>query len=137
MRLIILVISILEAFAAGCMHENGFGKALSSGIVVSLSISEAPALNQIVELTLSMTAPRDAPNVSAKIILPDGLELVRGSPSWSGKLTGKQTVKFHCLVKAIRTGEWTIIGAVTGGNDYLYLLVLEEKGLVRKSPFPN
>lgn len=93
---------------------------INSGIEVNLSISEPPALNETAELTLSVTTVRDVSNISVKIMLPEGLEILSGDLLWQGKLAKNQKKSVHANVKAVKTGNWTIIGAATGGTDYIY-----------------
>ena len=132
-----LLFSILLIIGIFSNTISNVNASIDPNIKVDLSISKAPALNQTAELTLSITAPRNASNVSAKIVLPEGLELLNGDLSWHGKLIGNQTKSIHSEVRAVKTGNWTIIGAVTGGNDYIYLYILENEGIVSKTPFSN
>ena len=117
----------------------------STGMEVNLSISNAPALNEIAELTCSITSVPDAYNTTAQIELPAGLILVSGNLSWTGDiivleeekrkyprppLNGsgpkwdrlweeyeypKGRVEFSAVVKAVKVGNWTIT-ATAGYN---------------------
>jgi len=51
-----------------------------------LTILEKPLLNVPVPLVFSFKSVTPAPNTEAKIELPDGFELVSGTPTWNGDL---------------------------------------------------
>lgn len=58
----------------------------SSPLQVELFLSDKPLLNNPVTLALKFKSVMDASNISAKIELPDGFELVSGNLEWKGAL---------------------------------------------------
>ena len=87
---VVLACSALVLMAVGCSlpfqeREEREGVP-STGMEVDLSISNAPALGETAELTCTVTSSYDATNVTAEIILDDGLELVVGDPVWKGDI---------------------------------------------------
>ena len=115
----------------------------SSPMKVELSVSNAPALNEIVELTCSITSVSDAPNTTAQIVLAESFELVGGNLSWNGDMIvpeeekrkhprpnrsdpeydrlceeyeyPKGKAEFGVLIKSVEVGNWTI--TATAGYD--------------------
>lgn len=89
------------------------------------TISESPLLGKPVELTLTFTvwerpAP-DAPDTTARIILPEGFELVSGDLEWDGLVSRGETYKVTATIRSIKTGDWVIGGSIRyseskGGN---------------------
>ena len=132
---ILITLTLVAIVMAGCLEEN-VRETPSSGILVNLTIDKAPALNETAELKLSMTAPRNASNARAKILLPEGLVFLSGDLSWNGELIENRTQSIHAKVRAVKTGNWTIIGAA-GGNDYIYLSIQENEGYITESPLKN
>ena len=131
-----LALAILSIIlVSGCVQEN-IPTSSRIGVTAKLEISKAPALNENAELTLTVTTIRDASNVSAKFILPEGFEFVNGNLNWNGGLKENQPMQLKATIKAVKTGEWTIIGAVSGANDYLYITVNENSASISEKPFP-
>ena len=131
----LLVLAIFGIiFVSGC--AQGGNSTLSSGVTAKLEISKAPTLNENAELTFTITTIRDASNVSAKFILPEGFEFVSGNLNWNGELKENQPMQLKATIKAVKTGEWTIIGAVSGANDYLYITVNENSASISEKPYP-
>jgi hypothetical protein len=70
----------------------------------------APPLNQTAELTCTIIT-RNLPmkDIDLEIILPDGLELVRGQLSWNGELPRDSVINaINAEVKSVKLGNWTI-----------------------------
>jgi len=115
-------------------------------VKVDLSISNAPALGETAELTCTITSHYDAPNVTAQIILDDGLELVAGGLGWKGDIAIDTPVQFKVTIKSIKIGDWIIQakagyspheGAYDMGHDGLYISVSQDSATVsdrRPSP---
>jgi len=118
------------------LNESVYGP-----IGVNLSISNAPALNETAELTCTMTSSIDAPNTTAQIILPEGLELVSGDCSWHGDIVANVQESFNVIIKSVKTGNWTIEARARHpisngwyvGSDYLYISVSKDTTLVSKT----
>lgn len=130
------LVLVIVAIVSGCIEERR-QDSLNFGTSATLTIDKAPALNQTAELTLTISAVRNFSNISARIILPEGLEFLSGNLYWHGELKKNQTQSIHAKVRAIKTGKWTIIGAATGKNDYIYLSIQENAGHISETPFIN
>ncbi len=107
----------------------------SSGMEAELLISSAPKLNESAQLTLRAVTARDASNLTLKIILPEGFELVSGDLEKVIAAKANEPVQITAVVKATKAGNWTIIGNAAD-NDYLYVTVGENSSSVIKEPFP-
>jgi hypothetical protein len=80
-------------------------EAPSTPIKVDLSISHAPAVNAVANLTCTVSSTKDAPNTTAQVKLPEGASLVSGSLNWQGNLKANEPVSFSaksCLEKLAR-----------------------------------
>lgn len=108
-RTVVLVLSavLIAAVLSGCVQEVDKTAPLTE-MEVSLSISNAPALNQTAELTCTVTSIKDAPNTMAQIKLPEGFELVSGDLLWRGDVTKSSQKSFNATIKSVKTGNWTI-----------------------------
>ena len=108
-RTVVLVLSavLIAAVVSGCVQEVDKTAPLTE-TEVSLSISNAPALNQTAELTCTVTSTKDAPNSIAQIKLPEGFELVSGDLLWRGDVTKSSRKSFNATIKSVKTGNWTI-----------------------------
>lgn len=106
-------------------------------IKVDLDLSEAPSLNETAELTVSLTPFTNISDVSAKIVLPEGLAFMSGDLSWSGDVERDKTVQFRAMIKAMSTGNWTIDAQVTGGRGFLFLSISEDSAYISKRPLVN
>lgn len=120
----------------------------STGIISTLSISRAPALNETAEITLSVITPRTfGPNVPVQIRLPDGFELVDGNPEgyeylngdiiWEPVVKENEELQLRATIKAVKVGEWTIFGGAPGEGDYLYISVSEDSAYINEKAFPT
>jgi DNA-binding transcriptional ArsR family regulator len=78
-------------------------------LIVSLSSSPF-STEKTAELTLTITSNinKILPNVTAGIILPDGIELVSGNINWSGDIPANGSVKLNVVIKAAKKGEWVV-----------------------------
>ncbi|MFH1087499.1 MAG: cohesin domain-containing protein [Chloroflexota bacterium] len=116
--------------------QRGTASAPVGAIVVELSFSEAPVLGKPVQLTaafqLREPRPFDAPNTTARIILPEGFELVRGDLQWQGDVLRGKKYQITATVKSVKTGDWEIKATafyypnrtdVSGGSRQIYALV--------------
>lgn len=116
---------------------------------VELSLSKAPALDETTEITATVWYTGKIrehmynSEVVANITLPEGFELVNGNPTWKGYLKDikDKPQQFSISVKAIQTGNWTIKARagrehLGSGFDYVYISVLEDKGIISEESFP-
>lgn len=115
---------------------------------IELSVSKAPALNDVTEITAKIwytgKIKENMPETIAKIILPEGFELISGDLNWKGYVKNEPQ-QFNVKVKAIKIGNWTIEAnarspptgrGYEGGRDWIYVSVLEDNGIVSEKPFP-
>jgi hypothetical protein len=109
----------------------------------------APMLNQMAELRVAVQVRANIPakDISIRVNLPEGVELLNGNLSWTGDVPIKsnETV-IIAQVKAVKIGNWTIDvrGIIdpkkNGGfggdniNASIYLLVTEKSAEWRKYP---
>jgi len=83
----------------------------SSPIQGILTLLDKPLLNVPVRLVFSFKSTAPAPNTIAKIELPDGFELVSGTPAWSGDIVANEEHKIEIVVKSTKTGYYQLIGS--------------------------
>lgn len=97
-----------------------------------LSISEAPALNEVVKLTLTVLFHGDAANTTAQIKLPGGATLLSGNLTWQGDLKAGEPVILSAGIVFREAGRWSIEGVAkaigTSNADYIYLTVGVDHG---------
>ena len=75
-----------------------------------LTISDELILNKEVYLTLAASNPMIDTNASLEIILPEGFQLVEGNLTWDGFMSKNQSKELKVKIKAIKEGEWFIVG---------------------------
>ena len=125
-----LVLLVSLAGIGGCSGKGN----TSVPMEVNLSLSYVPALNKTAELTCTITSSIDAPNTTAQITLPAGLELVSGNLSWHGDIVANGQESFSVVIESVEIGNWTIEasarypvpGGWNGDEDRLYILVYDE-----------
>lgn len=150
--IILLGILVLVLLSSGCNETSSLEfqdvDTPSSPMKINVSLSKAPALNGITEITATIWyTSKIKENMSetiAQIILPNGFEVVNGNATWKGYVKNEPK-QFSILVKAIRIGNWTIEANIrspptgsehVGGRDWTYVSVFENKGIISKEPFP-
>lgn len=84
-------------------------------IGVDLEMSKAPKLNEIVELTCTVSSvfDWDMPNCVANVELPNGAVKVDGDLSWSGAIEKDIPVQFSATIKFVEEGVWVIEATAT------------------------
>jgi hypothetical protein len=124
------------------MGSSGCQGVPAHDITVKLSFSEPPVLEKTVELTATfrvIEGARDAHNVTARIILPDGLEKVSGDLEWNGDMLRDNVYTVSALVKTIKTGVWEVTAnaffhpsadSSFGGSRTIYVSVSESGATV-------
>ncbi len=133
---LISVALVAVVMVGGCIEERR-QDSFYYGTLANLTIDKAPALNQTAELTLTISAVRNLSNISAKIILPEGLEFLSGDLYWHGQLLNNQSQILKVKVRAVKIGDWMIDGAVTGSSDQIYLAIRENEGSISEKPFKD
>ena len=115
----------------GCLEDE---KSQEESIIVTthLSISEPPLLNRTALLTYNITAVEDLSDeeVSADIILPEGLLLVDGNITWNGSLSQRKSKIIEVKIKPIKVGVWGI-EAIVGLRRGLF----RQKDILEKDTF--
>lgn len=75
----------------------------------------APHLNQIAELRCLMKANDIADNLTVRINLPEGFELVNGDLTWAGNLSRGSIKELKSNIKLVKVGNWDIQAVITVG----------------------
>jgi len=121
----------------------------SSPMRLDLSFSNVPSLGQTAEITAKITQKfgnkNNSYDTAAIIILPEGFELISGNPEWEGELSViKPEINFSIIIKAIKTGNWTIEGYAQtppngqywfGSREFIYISVMEKSAIISDVPF--
>jgi len=143
---LVMTLALLLVLLATSLPGCG-GSAPSLPIKAQLSFSEPPILGKTVQLTATFNVResynRDAYNVTARIILPEGFEKIGGDLEWQGDFIRGNTYTLNATVKAVKTGDWKIEaradfspgeGSYLGGSTVLYVSVSETGATVRSRP---
>jgi hypothetical protein len=84
----------------------------SSPLQAGLSFSEPPDLNKVVQLTAVFSIFKgyiyDLHDVTAKLVLPEGIEKLDGQLEWKGDIAYGSTRTLTAKVRSINTGEYVI-----------------------------
>ena len=108
---------------------------LHSPIYINLSISKIPLVNESVDLTCNVSSIMDAPNTTATITLPDGVELAAGDLTEQWDLKANEPVFLNATVRFTRADDYIIKAAarrVIDANNFwgdvesLYLTIGQE-----------
>jgi hypothetical protein len=83
-----------------------------ANILVYMSISHPPLLNEPAELLCTVSPRIDFPNFKAQLVLPEGAALVDGNLEWQGDLEAGVPVALWAKIIFRETGSWRIdVGA--------------------------
>lgn len=139
---IALLLALLLTLLPGC-----WGGAPSLPIEARLSFSEPPILGKPVEVTATFNLIEIyedvARDVTARIILPEGFELVSGGVEWYGDFFPGDSYTLDATVKSVKTGDWKIEaraefspgeGSYLVGSTVLYVSVSETGATVSDRP---
>ena len=113
--MLLLNLSVVVLLISGCSapQETDDGKTAPAD-PINLEISfpnGAPALNQTAELKCTVKPYESLHNMSVKISLPSGFELISGNLSWFGSISANEEIEvIRAVVKSIEVGNWTIEG---------------------------
>ena len=108
---------------------------LHSPIYINLSIEKVPLVNEDADLICNVSSIVDAPNTTATISLPDGVELAAGDLSGQWDLKANEPVFLNATVRFTRADDYTIKAAarrVIDANNFwgdvesLYLTIGQE-----------
>ena len=75
---------------------------------LTLTVSSAPALNEVAQLQASVTSDTDAYNLIIEVSLPKGVSRIAGDLSWTGGVRAGSTSSLSLTVKAVAIGNWTV-----------------------------
>ncbi len=92
---------------------RGYNIQQKAPIKSELYFSDKLVLNKTTVLTLYLVSSQDETNVTARIILPEELEVVSGDLTWNGNLVANQTVEVQATVKPLKEGNSTINAVIT------------------------
>ncbi len=119
----------------------------ASDIKVDLSLTGSPMLGQPVQVRAVFVLQEHykyAQNVTACIVLPDGIEPDSSSKlEWQGDMVPGTSYEISATIKAVKTGDWRIEARAffypnqydcLGGTAYLYALVYEDHATVSDWP---
>jgi hypothetical protein len=116
-------------------------------VQTTLSFSNSPCLDRIVDLTCKISSSVNVPSASVEIKLPDGFVFVDGNTSWDGDLYLDSPAEFNVNVKAIELGDgvirafvWSDVSGVRqlASVDQLYVSITKDNVLVSHTlPLPK
>ena len=109
------------------------GNAPSTPLQVKLYMSQPPVVGEEAEILVEvMMVVDDAPEVTAQVELPPGVELVSGETSWTGSLNAGESAEFSATIVFTEPDEYGISAialapinpdVVYGGDDAVFLTV--------------
>jgi hypothetical protein len=116
-----------------------------------MAMARAPKLNETVQITVTISAARDAPNTTAMLDLPSSAVLVSGTSGYGGDLVRGKPQEFYAAIAFKTEGDWTVRAIarrivskdeVCGDAAYIYLHVGKESshfgfGNSSITPFPT
>ena len=108
---------------------------LHSPIYINLSISKTPLVNESADLTCNVSSIMDAPNTTAIISLPEGVELVSGELNGRWDLKANDPVYLNATIRFSKAGDFQIKAAARrlidannfwGDSDSIFLTIGKE-----------
>ncbi|MBI4303839.1 MAG: hypothetical protein HY665_05830 [Chloroflexi bacterium] len=109
---------------------------------VTLSVNGTPLVGQPVLATAIFALSErheNASNVTARIVLPKGFQLVSGELEWQGNMVRGTKYELKATIKAVKAGDWRIEARafympnrtdVEGGTAYLWAVVYPDSATV-------
>ena len=105
----------------------------------SFAGSQIPSLNQVVQITFSVSPEQDMPNSTIKFFLPPDVELVAGDLEWYGDLKKDQHLTINVSIKVaekveqhIKAEAITYIDGIKVSRSYYFLVSTVDK--INSSP---
>jgi hypothetical protein len=107
----------------------------STPVHVQLFMSQPPAVGEQAEIVMEVRTVEDAPEVTAEIELPPGVEVVSGETSWTGSLRAGEAIEFSAAIVFTEPGEYGISAValapinpdmIYGDNAAVFLTVGED-----------
>lgn len=144
----IWVVAALLFLAEGCLHdknqhEDYYYEDYFRGDFVTTG---EPKLNEEVQITFTIHPVLEAPKTTIRIDLPEGIELVEGTPHWQGDIKGGEIVSVTITVKPVREGQfgiWVYVESVFSSRRkenygyFLCFLTSKESGKISRTKFYN
>ena len=145
-KMIWVVVALL--FAGGCVHdknqhEDYYPEDYFRGDFVTTG---EPKLNEEVQITFTIEPITESFGTKIEIDLPEGIELVEGTPHWEGDVKGDEIVSITITVKPVQEGQFGIWAYATGVLDgiaertigyFLCFLTSKESGKISRTKFYN
>ena len=120
-KLLILLLIVIAITGIGFLTLSFTGLFFKTPINTKIKISPITQINgnHILsigeESTIKFIFSSERPlKVNASLILPEGLEYLKGNLSWQGFLNSKEKKELIASVRAIKVGSWIIKGKVDG-----------------------
>ncbi len=97
-------------------------------------------LNRAIDLTLRVSASRDAPDLLVDILPTAGVEIVGGDAPWAGSLSKGQTRDLRVSVRFVADGTWTLGASIANRSRELpqvagtVLTIVARNGIATLTP---
>ncbi len=133
---------LLAVSLPGCVVSS------SEPVAWTWQVSQPPALGKTVQIKATFRLREiytyAANNVTAKLILPEGIEKISGDTEWHGDLDHSTPHTLSVVVKAIRTGRFVISTEARFQNglsyyvnpSHLYVIVTETGATTSTNQWP-
>jgi hypothetical protein len=82
----------------------------STPLQITLSLARTPQIGAEVDATLTVTAMRAVPQVTATLLLPTGVTVIGGETTWQGNLAAMQSVALHSRLRFTLGGNLELSG---------------------------
>ena len=105
-----VLILAMSALVSGTESPMAVSDVLTP-ITVNFSISKVPILNENADLVCRVVSIDDAPNTTAKIELPEGVQLMAGDISGSWDLKANVPVDLNATVRFTKNGDHRIVAS--------------------------
>jgi len=114
-----------------------------SPIVVQLNVSKIPVIDEETDILFRLSSILDAPNTTASIILPDGVELINGTLTGRWDLKANEPGFLNATVKFKNPGDYEIKaeahrqvdeGTSWGDQNAIYLTIGQEISMYTPPP---
>jgi hypothetical protein len=109
----------------------------STPLIIQLSMTKAPKVEEEVDVMLEIRAYRGAPGTTAEIVLPPQARLIRGELKWQGDVSVDQPMRLAIRIAFTQTGEYAIEASalrvvdadmIWGDQDSIFLTVKQDSG---------
>ena len=118
--IIISLFLIMAVLLTGCGPQLKWSNASAGAhrlpAKTTIIFSESPLLNKVVQVTALFEMGDDAnsrPDVTASIIVSEGIEVVGGNTEWHGDFVRGNTYMLQASIKVVETGKSNIVAQAT------------------------